>query len=120
MFQARFRPDVVRRRWPAIRAAFAGFDVAQVAGWPDERVAALLEAPGIVRSPKKIRATLRNARDLAELSRRHGSVRAYLDGFTDDEALVREVDGWAHYVGAPSIRWFVRNLGARGAGPGDR
>jgi hypothetical protein len=28
----------------------------------------------------------------------------------DDEARVREIDTWAHYIGAPSIRWFVREL----------
>ena len=30
VFQARFRPEIVRRRWPAIRLAFAGFNVSQV------------------------------------------------------------------------------------------
>ncbi len=111
VFQARFRSDVVARRWPGIRRAFAGFRLAVVATWGDEKVTELLASPGMIRSPKKIRATLRNARDLSERAHRFGSVLAYLESFHgDDEALVREIDGWAHYIGAPSIRWFVENL----------
>jgi 3-methyladenine DNA glycosylase Tag len=112
VFQARFRPAVVRARWPGIRRAFAGFHLATVAAWPDERLATLMAAEGMIRNEKKIRATLRNARDLLALSRRWGSALAYLHAFGDDEdALVRDVDTWAHYIGAPSIRWFVRALG---------
>ena len=119
VFQARFRPAVVRDRWPAIRCAFADFDLATVAGWPDERLAQLMEAEGMIRSPKKIRATLRNARDLRERGQPFGSALGYLHSFGDDEeALVREIDRWAHYIGAPSIRWFVRALaGAAEAEP---
>lgn len=113
VFQARFRPAVVRSRWPGIRRAFAGFDLAMVAAWPDQRLAALMDAEGMIRNAKKIRATLRNARDLRARSRQYGSALAYLQAFHgDEEALVRDIDTWAHYVGAPSIRWFVRALGA--------
>lgn len=112
VFQARFRPAVVRVRWPGIRHAFAGFHLATVATWPDERLAALMDAEGMIRNEKKIRATLRNARDLQARSRRCGSALAYVHAFGGDEdALVRDVDTWAHYIGAPSIRWFVRALG---------
>ncbi len=114
VFQARFRPDVVRQRWPAIRRAFAGFRLDVVSRWPDEKAEELLERPGMIRNPKKIRATIRNARDLAERARERGSAVAYLESFGGDgEALVRGVDEWAHYVGAPSIRWFARNLRLR-------
>lgn len=108
VFQARFLPAIVERRWPQIRQAFAAFDLGVVASWPDEELGVLLARPGMIRSPKKIRATLRNARDLVDRSRRFGGARRYLDSFDDEEALVRDVDTWAHYIGAPSIRWFVR------------
>jgi len=112
VFQARFRPAVVQARWPAIRRSFAGFDLATVAAWPDDRLAQLMDAEGMIRNPKKISATLRNARDLDARRRHYGSALAYLRSFGEDEdALVRDVDTWAHYIGAPSIRWFVRALG---------
>lgn len=112
VFQARFRPDVVRQRWPAIRSGFAHFDLDTVATWPDEKLPELMAAEGMIRSEKKIRATLRNARDLKDRSRRFGSALSYLRSFgEDEEALVQDIDTWAHYIGAPSIRWFVRALG---------
>jgi DNA-3-methyladenine glycosylase I len=112
VFQARFRPAVVRARWPGIRRAFADFHLATVAAWPDERLGVLMDAEGMIRNEKKIRATLRNARDLQARSRQYGSALAYVRSFGGDEqALVEDVDSWAHYIGAPSIRWFVRALG---------
>ena len=111
VFQARFRPAVVRDRWPSIRHAFADFNLETVARWPDDKLAGLMLAEGMIRSPKKIRATLRNARDLRARGEPFGSALAYLRSFGEDqEAVVREVDHWAHYIGAPSIRWFVRAL----------
>jgi 3-methyladenine DNA glycosylase Tag len=112
VFQARFRPEIVRARWPAIRGAFAHFELDLVARWPDAEQERLLGAPGMIRSPKKVVATLRNARDLAERRAPFGSVRAYLDSFAPElEALVEELDSWAHYVGAPSLRWFLGCVG---------
>ncbi|MGN2244136.1 DNA-3-methyladenine glycosylase I [Frateuria sp. GZRR33] len=111
VFQARFRPAVVRARWPAIRRAFADFALATVAAWPDDRLDDLLAAEGMIRNPKKIRATLRNARDLQARSRQFGTAAAYLQSFGgDSEAMVRGIDTWAHYIGAPSIRWFAGML----------
>lgn len=111
VFQARFRSDVVRTRWSAIGAGFANFHLLTVAAWPDAKLAELMAAPGMIRNQKKIRATLRNARDLLARSQRCGSALAYLRSFgDDDEALVRDIDTWAHYIGAPSIRWFVHAL----------
>jgi len=110
VFQARFRPGIVKMRWPSIRRGFAEFDLATVAAWPEEKSAELLSVEGMIRNPKKIRATLRNARELKRRSNQSGSALAYLRSFRDDEALVLDIDTWAHYIGAPSIRWFVRAL----------
>lgn len=117
VFQARFRPTVVQARWPCIRKGFAHFDLAAVALWPDLRLDELMQSPGMIRNRKKILATLRNARDLRALSTRFGSAAAYLRSFGGDEgALVCDIDTWAHYIGAPSIRWFVRAIAGPGAG----
>jgi 3-methyladenine DNA glycosylase Tag len=116
VFQARFRPDVVRGRWPNIRHGFANFDLETVAAWPDEKLTELLAFEGMIRNLKKIRATLFNARDLLDRSRRFGNALAYLRSFGEDhEALVQDIDTWAHYIGAPSIRWFVQTAGCGAA-----
>ncbi|HEV2623303.1 MAG TPA: DNA-3-methyladenine glycosylase I [Frateuria sp.] len=115
VFQARFRPAVVRACWPCIRQGFAPFAPGVMARWPDLRLDELMQSPGMIRNRKKILATRRNARDLEALAMRFGSALAYLRPFGgDEEALVRDIDTWAHYIGAPSIRWSVRAF--RGSG----
>src|SRR5690606_12462540 len=95
--------------WPSIREGFMHFNLEIVASWPDEKLTELMAFQGMIRNTKKIRATLLNARHLKAYSCRYGSLHAYLCSFgKDQEALVRDIDGWAHYIGAPSIRWFVQ------------
>src|SRR5690606_17346728 len=96
VFQARFRPDVVRARWPKIRRGFADFDLETVSRWPDDKTTELLAAEGMIRNTKKIRATLRNARDLQIRREQFGSALAYLSSFgPDPAALVQDIDTWA-------------------------
>lgn len=112
VFSARFNPDIVRIRWPSVRKAFGEFHLNLVASWPDSESERLLCYPGMIRSRKKVMATLRNARELAKRAFVHGSVQSYMDAFeSDPEALVRELDGWAHYAGAPSLRCYLRCIG---------
>ena len=92
-----------------MRRAFAGFDLYRVASWPDTEAERLLAYPGMIRSRKKIAATLRNARELVAKVQDHGSVQAYLEAQgPDSEAIVDELDRWVHYAGAPSLRCYLR------------
>lgn len=112
VFQARFRPDIVTARWPAIRSAFVGFALDRVSTWPDEEAERLLAAPGMIRNRKRVLAVLRNARALADVCREHGSFAAYAATFEGaPDVLVSDVDRWTHYIGAPSVRWFLRCVG---------
>ena len=51
----------ILRKRDAFRRAFAGFDPATVAAFGEDDVARLLDDPGIVRSRRKIEATIANA-----------------------------------------------------------
>jgi DNA-3-methyladenine glycosylase I len=112
VFCARFKPDIVRSRWRAIRRCFAYFNLTVVASWPEHRIEWLMQQPGIIRNRKKIVATLRNAGELIRLRRRYGSVQAYLSPTQGHRSgLVQAVDRWAHYIGAPSIRCYLACAG---------
>ena len=112
VFSARFNPDIVRSRWPAIRQAFADFSLHRVASWTDAETERILACPGMIRNRKKIMATLRNARDLLGKVTQHGSVQSYIASFgTDTQTAIDELDGWAHYIGAPSIRCYLQCVG---------
>lgn len=112
VFCARFKPDIVRSRWRAIRRCFAYFNLAVVASWPEHEIERLMQQPGIIRNRKNIVATLRNAGELMRLRRRYGSVQAYLRYAQGSRSgLVQAVDRWAHYIGAPSIRCYLACAG---------
>ena len=112
VFSARFNPDVVRNRWPAIRKAFVDFALDRVASWPDSDTERLLIYPGMIRNRKKVLATLRNARELRRKVTRYGSVQAYVASFgLNTQAVIEELDGWVHYIGAPSLRCYLKCAG---------
>lgn len=112
VFSARFHPDIVRNRWPSIRKAFADFALDQVAAWPDGETERILAHPGMIRNRKKVMATLRNARELLDKVKRHGSVHSYLVSRGPSmQALIEDLDGWAHYIGAPSLRCYLHCVG---------
>ena len=59
VFCARFKPDIVRSRWRAIRRCFAYFNLAVVASWPEQEIERLMQQPGIIRNRKKIAPSIR-------------------------------------------------------------
>ena len=68
-FQAGLAWITVLRKRENFRAAFRGFDPAQVAGFGKPEVTRLLADPGIIRSRAKIEATIEGARIYEEMRR---------------------------------------------------
>jgi DNA-3-methyladenine glycosylase I len=69
------------------RAAFDNFDPAMVAGYGDEKVAALLADAGIVRNRLKVAATVRNARAFLAVQAEFGSFDAYIWRFVEGQPI---------------------------------
>ena len=74
-----WRTILVKR--PAFRTAFAGFDIATVAGFDETDVDRMLADAGIVRHRGKIEAALNNARRALEVIEETGSLAAYFWSF---------------------------------------
>jgi DNA-3-methyladenine glycosylase I len=68
------------------RAAFAGFDIEQVARFTARDVARLLDDKGIVRHRGKIEAVVNNAQRALELVEREGSLAAFVWRYEPDAA----------------------------------
>lgn len=79
--QAGLSWETILRKREAYRQAFAGFDAAKVAKFRQDRVARLLENPGIVRNRLKIGSTLSNAKAFLAVQREVGSFDAYVWSF---------------------------------------
>jgi len=78
----------VLRKRENFRRAFSGFDPNQVAGFDEEKVAALLGDPGIIRNRLKIRAAILNAQAFLKLQAEWGSFDAYLWSFVGGQPVI--------------------------------
>jgi DNA-3-methyladenine glycosylase I len=76
-FQSGLSWLTILRKRDNFRAAFAGFDIAIVAGFDEADVARLMRDAGIVRHEKKIRSAINNAHRALELRGERGSLAAY-------------------------------------------
>lgn len=113
MFAAGFSREVVRSKWPAIRLAFADFDVAELAGWDSARVLPLLADRALIRNRRKIESVPRNAGMVHALAAEHGSFGAWLRSYTDDtlHLLHQEIARRFDSVGPSASEWFLLSSG---------
>lgn len=81
------------------RAAFAGFDIDEVARFTPKRIDELMLDASIVRNRAKIEAAVANARAVQQIRAEHGSLAAFLWSFVDHAPLQ---NAWASYRDAPA------------------
>lgn len=70
------------------RRALDGFDIERIVRYDDDKLAALLEDPGIVRNRLKIRSVVGNARAFRDVTAEHGSFATYLWSWVDGTPAV--------------------------------
>jgi DNA-3-methyladenine glycosylase I len=68
----------VLKKRPAYRKAFDRFDPRKVAGYGEDKIAALLADEGIIRNRLKIRAAIRNAQAFLQAQREFGTFDRYI------------------------------------------
>lgn len=78
----------ILRKRENYRRAFDNFDPATVAAYGEDRAAALLADPGIVRNRMKIRSAINNARRFREIQVEFGSFDAYVWAFVGGQPIV--------------------------------
>lgn len=71
--QAGLSWDTVLNKADSIKAAYANFDITQVANFTPADIERLLENPGIIRMRKKIEAAIYNAQQIQLLQKEYGS-----------------------------------------------
>lgn len=77
----------ILRKRDNYRRAFAGFDIASVAGYDDEDVERLLQDPGIVRNRQKVHSAVNNARAALDVIAEEGSLSSYFWDWVDGEPI---------------------------------
>jgi DNA-3-methyladenine glycosylase I len=114
-FQAGLSWLTILRKREGFRAAFAGFELATVAGFGKRDVTRLLGDSGIVRHRAKIEAVINNAARALELIEAEGSLAAYFWRFQPAEASGRlDKTMLAERALAPEAKELARDLKRRG------
>ena len=73
------------------RAAFDGWDARKIAAYDEEKIAALLADPGIVRNRLKVNAAVTNARAYLRLLEEGGSLSSLLWGYVGGKPIVNRI-----------------------------
>ncbi|HHH48810.1 MAG TPA: DNA-3-methyladenine glycosylase I [Gammaproteobacteria bacterium] len=97
--QAGLSWSTILRKREGYRRAFDGFDAEKIACYGPEKIASLLDDPGIVRNRLKVNAAVGNARAYLEIQDELGSFSDYLWQFVDGEPLV---NAWATLSEVPA------------------
>lgn len=87
-FQAGLSWLCIPNKRDAFREDFDGFDWEKVAAYDEDKVAALLADPRIVRNRRKVSAAIRNAQVFREIRDEFGSFDAYLTTFTGGRTFI--------------------------------
>lgn len=99
------------------RAAFCGFDVAEVAELTPDDVDRLLRDAGIVRHRGKIEAVVNNAQRAQELVEREGSLAAYLWRYEPDPANLAAPQTASKSAESVALSKDLKRRGWRFVGP---
>ena len=111
VFQAGVKWAQIAAHWEAYREAFAGFDPAIVATYDDLDVERVLAIPGILRMPRKVRATIGNARALVATQQEFGTLPAYLRSFDSYAALAKDFKKRFTFMGDMNVWYFLFRVG---------
>lgn len=70
------------------RTCFDNFDYQKIIAYEDDDISRIMNYPGMIRSERKIKAIVNNARRFSEIIREFGSFDSYLWNFTEGKTLV--------------------------------
>ena len=110
IFQAGLSWKLIASQWDAFVRLFENFDPTLVAAYGEDDIERIIADGGIVRSRKKIVATIANARALVEIERTM-TLSMYLRSFATYEELSRDLRARFAFLGELSVYYLVFRAG---------
>lgn len=107
VFQAGLQWAMIAQRWDGYRTAFENFEVARVAAFDEGDIERILASGLILRSAKKLRATIANAQALLETDRAFGGFASYLRSFPDYASFEKDFRRRFAFMGEMNV-WYFR------------
>ncbi len=105
----------ILRKRATMREEFDGFNPALIARWSQKRIDRAMKNPGIIRSPIKIAATIRNAQLYCEMAERGEDFSDYVWSFVDNKPIVNTLDHWRNVQAkTPLSEQIAKDMQKRG------
>jgi Methyladenine glycosylase len=111
VFQAGVSWKQIAQHWDAYAAAFDNFNPVIVAAYGDADVERVLAMPGILRMPRKVRATIRNAGAMLEVDRERAGFANYLRSFGSYAELANDIKRRFSLMGDMNVWYFLFRTG---------
>lgn len=113
VFNAGFNWKVIEAKWDGFEAAFEGFDPGKLAFFGDEMLDRLVSDERIVRNGQKIKASLENARFVAEVESKEGGFGKFLANWPpeDQTGLMDVLNKRGARLGGATGQYFLRFAG---------
>lgn len=111
IFQAGLSWKLIESRWEGYLRLFDGFEPAIISRYGEGDIERILADGAVVRTRKKVVATIENAKTLLALDREYGSFSIYLRSFADYAALVAGLRSRFKFLGELSAYYFLFRAG---------
>lgn len=79
---------IVLKKREIFRKCFDNFDYEKIAHYDDEKIQCIMEAPGMIKSERKIRAVISNAAAFIKIREEFGSFDDFLWGYSNNKTLI--------------------------------
>ena len=116
IFQAGLNWQVIDKKWPTTKNAFADFDIDCVANFTSTDVERLIKDSGIIRNRGKIKALIQNAQNFVAIKKQFGSFQKYLDSLDKSNNyanVVKDLVNKFKWLGPPSASLFLYTVGEK-------
>ena len=105
----------ILRKRETMREEFDAFEPERIARWTHKRIERAMQNPGIIRSPIKIAATIRNAQLFCDMAERGEDFSDYVWGFVDNKPIVNSLHHWRNVQPkTPLSEQIARDMKKRG------
>ena len=105
----------ILRKRETMRQEFDGFEPERIALWTQKRIDRAMKNPGIIRSPVKIAATIRNAQVYCDMAERGEDFSDYVWGFVDNKPIINRLDHWRNVQAkTPLSEQIAKDMKKRG------